>query len=283
MVQCGRVSRVPIPYARVREATTLGALLERAVVSVLATVLLSGCGLFAEKPDPTANWSAQRLYSAAKLSLNEGDYELAIDYYSKLESRYPFGPLAQQGLLELAYVYYKYQEPESAIATADRFIRLYPTHPGVDYAYYLKGLTNFNRGRGFWDRFVRKKASYRDPGSSTQAFRDFAELTRRFPDSRYAEDARRRMVYLKNTLAEYEINVANYYMRRGAYLAAVNRAQHVVENYPGTPAVPDALVIMAKGYKVMGLEELSSDSLRVLKLNYPENPGITEVEQLVLK
>ncbi len=239
--------------------------------------------MWGREADPTKDWSAQQLYSAAKLRLDNGDYEGAIDYYGKLESRYPFGPLAQQAQLETAYAHYKSDEPGSAIAAADRFMKLNPRHPNADYAYYLKGLANFDRGRNFLDVILPQDPSARDPGFVTQAFRDFEDLVRQYPDSRYAGDARQRMVYLKNTVAQHEIHVARFYMRRHAYVAAANRAREVVERFQETPSVPEALVIMATAYKVLKLDELSEDALRVLELNFPDHPGIAEVRNLRLE
>jgi outer membrane protein assembly factor BamD len=252
-----------------------------AVLAVCAA--LAGCLAWGKDADVTRTWSAQRLYASAKESMALGDYEQAIEYYEKLETRYPFGPFAQQAQLDVAYAYYKYDEPASAIAAADRFIRLHPQHPNVDYAYYLKGLVNYNQGRSLIDKVVPTDKSRRDTGAARQAFRDFEELTSHFPQSKYSADAAQRMVYLKNTLARHEVHVANYYMKRGAYLAALNRARFVVENYQTTPAVPDALAVMAKAYKVMDMDDLSQDALRVLQLNYPDHPGIAEVERTVLK
>lgn len=244
---------------------------------------LTGCSLLPEVQDETKDWSAQRLFSAAKSEMADGNYDLAIQYYEKLETRYPFGKFAQQAQIDIAYAYYKTNEPESAIAACDRFIRLYPRHPNVDYAYYLKGLANFNRGMGLLERYLPRDASQRDPGAALQSFNDFGELTRRFPDSKYAEDAAQRMLYLRNNLAQHELHVAEYYMRRKAYVAAANRAKYVIENYPRAPAVPDALVLMAKAYKLLGLEDLAADALRVLKLNYPDNTRIGEVESMSLR
>jgi outer membrane protein assembly factor BamD len=235
--------------------------------------LLYGCGLLPEQIDETKDWSASRLYAEAKESLNSGDYEDAIHYYEILEARYPFGRYAQQAQLEVAYAYYKYDEPASAVVAADRFIKLYPRHPHVDYAYYLKGLANFNQGLGFIERHLPRDAAQRDPGASRQAFYDFDDLVKRFPNSKYAKDARARMLYLRNTLAAHELRVADYYMRRGAYVAAANRARYVIENFQRTPAVPDALVMLARAYEQMGLSELSADARRVLKLNYPDYPA----------
>ncbi len=250
---------------------------------LLVAIAGAGCAWFATAEDETAGWSAQKLYAEARASLNGGDYETAIKYYEFLEARYPFGRYAQQAQLEIAYAYYKYDEPDSAIAAADRFIQLYPRHPSVDYAYYLKGLANYNRGKGFVERYIPQDPSERDPGAALQSFQDFSELVKRFPDSKYSKDAAQRMLFLKNNLAQHEVHVADYYMRRGAYVAAVNRANYVIENYQRTPAVPDALVIMATGYKYLELDELSNDALRVLRLNFPNHPGIKKVEKLVVE
>ena len=252
------------------------------VASLVATVILSGCGFFAEESDPTVGWSAQRLYDAGKAALNQGGYEESLRFYQKLETRYPFGPYATQAQLDSAYAYYKQNEPASSVAAADRFIKLHPQHPNVDYAYYMKGLSQFEQGRGFVDQLLSLDPSERDSGLALQSFEAFGQLVERFPTSKYAEDARKRMLYLRNNLAKHELHVANYYMRREAFVAAANRARYVVENYDTTPSVPDALVIMAKAYKVMQMDDLSSDAVRVLKLNHPEHPGIGEVEALLI-
>ncbi len=250
---------------------------------LLMVVLLAACSSFGKEADPTRDWSPRRLYNGAKTALDGGEYETAIDYYKKLESRFPFGQYAQQAQMEIVYAYYRFGEPASAIASADRFIKLHPTHPNVDYVYYIKGLTSFNEGKGIIDRFIPRDDSSRDPGAARASFKVFSRLVERFPDSRYAEDANKRLLYLRNNLSRHEINVAEYYLRRGAYVAVVNRARYVVENYQRTPAVPDALVLMAKAYKLLKLDELSADALRVLKLNYPEHEGIAAVEDLVVK
>ncbi len=250
------------------------------LMMALVYALVTGCSWFGEEADLTKDWSEVRLYSAAKERLENKDYEQAIGYYEKLESRYPFGPYSQQAQLDMTYAYYKQDEPASAIAAADRFIKLHPRHPNVDYAYYIKGLANYLKTGGFVSRLVSKDYSKRDTGAAQEAFRDFSELVRRFPNSKYAEDAAQRMLFLKNTLAMHEVHVANYYLGRGAYVAAANRARYVVENYQRTPAMPDALVILAKSYKVMQLPELSEDAVRVLELNFPGHPGIQEVAEL---
>lgn len=241
---------------------------------------IGGCSWFGEKPDITKDWSAARLYAAAKERLENKDYEQAIDYYEKLEARYPFGPHSQQAQLDITYAYYRNEDSAAAVASADRFIKLHPRHPNVDYAYYMKGLANYVQTGGFMSRIVQKDYSKRDTGAAMDAFRDFNELTRRFPNSKYAQDASQRMLFLKNTLAMHEVHVASYYMSRGAYVAAANRARYVVENYQRTPAMPDALVVLAKSYKAMQLTSLSEDAVRVLELNYPDHPGIQEVAEL---
>jgi outer membrane protein assembly factor BamD len=252
----------------------------RLAALTLAAAVMAGCSFFGEEPDITKDWSAARLYNAAKERLENNDYEKAIDYYEKLEARYPFGPHSQQAQLDVTYAYYKNDEPESAVAAADRFIKLHPRHPNVDYAYYIKGRANDVKTGGFLSRLVQKDYSKRDTGAATEAFRDFSELTRRFPNSKYAQDATQRMLFLKNTLAMHEVHVARYYMSRGAYVAAANRARYVVENYQRTPAMPDALVVLAKSYKAMQLPQLSQDAVRVLELNFPDHPGIEEVAEL---
>ena len=248
----------------------------RFVVLVLVAAASAGCSMWGEEQDPTRDWSARRLYDTAKDNLERGAYEEAIGYYEKLENRYPFGPLAVQGQLDLVYAYYKSDEPASAIAAADRFIQLHPRHPNVDYAYYLKGLVRFTEGGSLLGRFFRKDRSEHDASAALVSFRAFEELVQRFPESRYAEDSRQRMVYLKNVLAMHEIHVALYYMKREAWLAAANRARYAVENYQGTPAVSHALAVMAMAYRRLGLDDLSADATRVLRLNYPDYAGLGE-------
>jgi len=233
----------------------------------LMILLLGGCSLLPEQKDKTEGWSAQRLYAAATEEMHNADYQKAIDYYQKLESRYPFGKYALQSQLNIAYAYYKNDEHDSALAAIDRFIRLHPDHPAVAYALYLKGLVNFTRNMGFFSRFLPTDNSQRDPGSIQDAYNDFAELVRRFPDTEYARDARLRMLYLRNMLARHELHVARYYLDRGAWLAAANRAQYVVEHYQYTPSVKDALIIMIIAYEQMGEEKLYRDAIRVLAYN----------------
>jgi len=219
----------------------------------------TGCSFFAtEEVKTEQNWSAERIYSEAKSALDNGEYQIALSHYAQLESRL-------------------------AIATLDRFMRVYPLNPNIDYAIYLRGLTNFTRDIGLMEKYIPRDESQRDPGSARLALKDFTALVNRYPKSRYSEDSAQRIVYLRNRLAQHEINVAQYYMRRGAYIAAANRGKYVIENYPRTPAMPDALLVMAKAYKVLELNELSEDALRVLELNYPGFDGIAKVKQTKLK
>ncbi|ADE13775.1 outer membrane assembly lipoprotein YfiO [Nitrosococcus halophilus Nc 4] len=250
-------------------------------LSLFLVLWLGGCSWLGKPQEqPEADWNVERYYSEAKAALNSGNYQQAITLYEQLEARYPFGVYAQQALLESAYAYYKFDEPESALAALDRFIRLYPLNPHMDYAHYLKGLVNFHRGIGLIEKYIPRDESQRDPESARDALKDFRTLVKRFPDSRYAKDGAQRIVYLRNRLAQHEINVAQYYMRRGAYIGAINRAKYVVENYQRTPTVPEALTIMARGYKVLGLDELAEDTLRVLETNFPGHPGIAQARQI---
>jgi outer membrane protein assembly factor BamD len=234
--------------------------------TLIAVLVLSGCSM-PEQIDVTKDWSANKFYTEAKDAMNDGDYEQAIKYYEKLEARYPFGRYATQSQLDVIYAHYKDGDADSAIAAADRFIKLHPQNPFVDYAYYLKGLANYNRDRSLTSRLFPMDASQRDAGATLNSFNDFAELVRRYPESKYAADARLRMVYLRNNLARYQIHVARYYMRRGAYLAAANRASRVVANFQRTDSVADALQIMADAYSKLKLPHLAEDAERVLALN----------------
>lgn len=234
-----------------------------------AALALGGCGLLPEVQDETASWSAQRLYSEAKDQLNEGNYERAVKLFETLEARYPFGRYAQQAQLEIAYAYYKDNEPVSAIAACDRFIKLHPNHPNVDYAYYLKGLANFNDDLGLLGNLVDQDLSERDPKAARDAFLSFKELITRFPASKYADDATARMKYLVNALAGNEIHVAKYYLKREAWVAAANRAKEVVKTYPEAPVVEEALAIMVVAYDKLKLPDLRDDAQRVLALNFP--------------
>ncbi|MBT9590711.1 MAG: outer membrane protein assembly factor BamD [Thiobacillus sp.] len=236
-----------------------------------ATLALSGCGLLPAVKDETAGWSAQKLYAEAKDNLNSGNYERAVKLFETLESRYPFGRYAQQAQLEVAYAYYKDNEPISAIAAADRFIKLHPNHPNVDYAYYLKGLANFNDDLGYLGKIVEQDLSERDPRAARDAFLAFKEVSTRFPDGKYAADSTARMKYLVNALASNEVHVAKYYLKREAYVASANRAKEVLKTYPEAPALEEALAIMVVSYDKLKLTDLRDDAQRVLNLNFPKS------------
>jgi len=251
------------------------------LVGPLVAALLAGCSLLPEQIDETRDWSVQQLYSEAKDSMNSGNYKTAIEYLDKIQARYPFGRYAQQAQIDTIYCQYKDNEPDSAIAAADRFIKANPRHPYVDYAYYMKGLANFNRSNSLLERLAPTDRSRTDTNTARQAYSDFAELTRKFPDSKYAEDARQRMLFLHNSLAAYEVNVADFYMRRGAYVAALNRATYVLKTYSRTPAAEDALSIMTQAYIKMGMPQLANDSLRVLERNYPQSPELPKLNALL--
>ncbi|EIC22258.1 outer membrane protein assembly factor BamD [Thiorhodovibrio frisius] len=249
------------------------------LLACLLPVLVASCGILNKEFDQTEGWSASKLYTEGAQQLDAANYQRAIDYFEKLEARYPFGRYAMQGQLDVAYAYYRDEQPEAAIAAADRFIKLYPQNPFVDYAYYLKGIVNYNRSVGFIDRFIPTDASQRDPGSALDAFQDFSELVRLFPNSKYAVDARQRMLYLRNNLAKNEVNVARYYMKRGAYVAAANRAQYVVERYQRTSAVESALEVLVQAYRALGEKQLAADAERVLVMNREAGRFISDEPQ----
>lgn len=235
---------------------------------------LAACGLLDEKADETKGWSAQKLYAEARRSLDARSYEQAVNYYQKLEGRYPYGRFAQQAQMELAYAYYKDKDPAGAVTAAERFIKNHPNHPNVDYLYYLKGLANFNEDLGIGGFFTGQDMSERDPKAARDAFDAFKELAIKFPDSKYTPDAIARMNYLVNALAAHEVHVARYYVNRGAYLAAVNRAQFAIKTYPQAPANEEGLHLMVQAYEALGMKDLRDDAARVLTKNFPASkPG----------
>ena len=207
--------------------------------------------------------------------MNSRRYDTAIKYLEKLEARYPYGRFAQQAQLDVAYAYWKNNERASAIAAADRFIKLYPNHDNVDYAYYLKGLVNFNENSGIFSAIDNPDMSERDSKGTREAFDSFKELVQRFPESKYSADSQHRMRYLVNSLAQYEVHVARYYMKRGAYVAAANRAQFAVQNYPQAPALEEAVFIMVKAYDSLGMTDLRDAADRVMRKNFPESRYLT--------
>ena len=245
-------------------------------LALICILSLVGCSLLPKgQADETKAWSVSKLYSEAKGQLDSNNLDQAIKYFEILEARYPYGRYAQQAQLEVAYAYYKKEESASVIAACDRFIKLHPNHPNVDYAYYLKGLANFNEDLGIIGKFSGQDLTERDPKAATDAFETFKELTTRFPNSKYAPDATARMKYLVNALASHEVYVARYYYKRGAYIAAANRAQYSLVNYVQAPANEEALLIMVKSYDALGMEDLRADAERVLKTNFPESKYLT--------
>lgn len=239
-------------------------------ILLLALLSLSACSTLGGDEDETRSWSASKLYAEAKSSLDSGNFDQAIKYFETLEARYPFGRFAQQAQLEIAYAYYKFGEPDSTITAADRFIKMNPKHPYVAYAYYLKGLANFDRGASFLDKLMPRDPAEMDSAPAITAYNDFGVIVKRYPNSPYAADAKKRQLYLRNVLAKAELSVADYYMRRGAYLAAANRSKYLIEHFPGAKPVPKALLTLAQAYDKLGLPDLAQDTRRVLALNYPE-------------
>jgi len=242
--------------------------------ALILSLFLIACSDDGVKEDPYANWTALEFYEEATLSLEAGQFEEAIKNLENLEARFPFSPYARQAQLDVAYAYYKFDEPESAIAAADRFIRINPRDPNVDYAWYLKGLADYNRGSGFMDSMFTRDISQHDSKSMGEALRSFSTLVERYPDSRYAPDSYQHMLFLRNKMAEAELHAARYYIKRKAWLAAAKRGQSVLETYPTTPASRDALSIMVLAYKELGLNDLAADAQSVLDAN----PIVAQVE-----
>ncbi len=239
---------------------------------------LAGCA-GPEHEDPTEDMSARQIYLEAKAELEDGQYETAAGLYSKLISRYPYGRYAQQALLEMAYAYYKGNETETAILTAERFIKLYPRHPGIPYAYYLRGLAAYPMEPDFLARWFDQDPAERDPHAVRRAMDFFTALLDKFPRSKYTADARQRLLYLRGLLARHEIAVARFYLRREAYVAAANRARRVIEEFPRTPAVAEALQVLVAAYEGLALPDLARDARRVLELNYPPRAAGPQDEQ----
>ncbi len=242
---------------------------------LLLVVALSGCSLFGKKKaDPLETLPVEQLYDRGKVANDKGNYDVAVRTFTRLVARFPFGPYTEQAQIDQAYAQYKMNKPEDAYSTIGRFIRTYPTHKHVDYAYYLRGLINFDREEGLLERYAGLDRTQRDQSFVRQSFDDFSELVKRYPTSRYAEDARQRMIYLRNGMAQAELNVALYYLRRGAYVAASNRAKAIIENYDRAPQSGDALAIMMQSYRNLGQEALAADTERVLKANSPQHPAL---------
>lgn len=245
-------------------------------LSLVVLLLFSfiGCATLQEEDDDKK--SAAKLYRQGKQALDAGDYLSAIEHFEKLEVRYPFGSHAQQGQLDIGYAHYRNDDGESSIAAANRFIKLYPRHTHVDYAYYLRGLAKFKQQPGVLDRFFKLDPAERDPRAARESFQYFSELVEQYPNSNYVNDALQRMIFLKIYLARHDVYVAKYYMKREAYVAALNRAKNILEYYPRTPSVTDALAIMVMAYKKLGMHDLSNDTFKVLQLNFPDHDLVIE-------
>jgi outer membrane protein assembly factor BamD len=240
-----------------------------AVYFLVAIFCLAGCAGSTE--DETVGWSAQRLYGEAKDAMASKDWPRAVKYLEKLEARYPYGRFAQQAQLEIAYCHYKDGERASAIAAVDRFIKMYPNHSSADYAWYLKGLINFNDQYGVLSNLTTPDMSDRDPKSSRESFNAFKEVVARYPESKYAADATLRMRYLVNALASHEVHVARYYMKRGAYLAAANRSQYAIRHYAQAPAIEEAVFVLVLAYDRLGMNDLRDAADRVMRTNFPDS------------
>ncbi|MBU3557878.1 outer membrane protein assembly factor BamD [Polynucleobacter sp. Ross1-W9] len=240
-----------------------------------AAIVLGGCAGSEGSKDDTDIWSEAKLYSEATDKLNDADFAKCGKYFEKLEARFPFGPYSQQAQINAAYCYWKAQEQTQALVAIDRFIKLHQGSPSLDYAYYLKGLITFNDDLGWLGKFTGQDLSERDPKAAKEAFESFKVVVERFPNSKYAPDALDRMRYIVNSLAEADVIVARFYYQRGAYLAAANRAQLVIRDYDRAPAVEEALYILTKSYEKLGMVQLSNDSARVFKLNFPDSQMMT--------
>jgi outer membrane protein assembly factor BamD len=238
-----------------------------AIASVALAALLAGCS--STDVDPTAGWSPNKIYSEARDEASSGSFDKAIPLYEKLEGRAAGTAIAQQAQLEKAYAQYKSGEKAQAIATLDRFVKLHPASEGVDYALYLKGLVNFNENLGLFSWVSKQDLSERDQKAAKDSFESFRELSTRFPESKYTPDAEKRMRYIVNSLAQYEVHVARYYYERGAYVAAVNRAQSAISDYKEVPAQEDALYILMLSYERLNMADMAADTKRVLEASYP--------------
>ena len=242
--------------------------------TIFAALSLWACGT-PEAKDPTIGWTVEKLYADARDEMSAGRWNSAIKQFEKIESRYPFGRWAQQAQIDIAYSYYKENERPQALAATDRFLKLYPNHPALDYIYYLRGLVNFNEQQGLLASLGSQDLSERDLQAAREAFDALREVVVRFPESRYAPDAEARMKYLVNAMASGEIHIARYYFRRGAYVAAANRAQGAIRQYNQAPAVEEALFILMSSYEKLGLEDLRGDTERVLRRNFPASAYLT--------
>ena len=250
-------------------------LASRSILLSILIIIIASCASTSD--DKTQNWNADKLYGEAKSELEIGNYENALSLYQKLETRYPFGAYAQQAQIETAYTHWKNSDSASAIASLNRYKKLYPNQTGIAYALYLEGLINFNDKKTLFSSITGEDMAERDAVAGKAAFQSFKKLVTLYPKSKYTPDALKRMRFLINVLAENEIHVARFYLRRGAFVASLNRCKTVLERFQETPTVEEALAIMVIAYRKLNLLELSKDSSRVLVKNFPNSPYITNV------
>ena len=239
----------------------------RALALAMLMAVLAGCGTNPKEPE--SKWSAERLYAEAKEEASQGNYDRAGKLYERLEGRASGTALAQQAQIERAYMLYKGADKAQALSTLERFIKLHPTSAAIDYALYLQGLINFNDNLGLLGSIAQQDLSERDQQAARDSYQSFKQLVDQYPQSLYADDARVRMNYIVNALAAYEVHVARYYFRRGAYVAAANRAQVVVSEFQQSPSAQEALYILSESYDKLGLTELRDDANRVMQKNFP--------------
>lgn len=243
------------------------------MLALCAVLCLAGCS--SSPKDPTTGWSVGKIQSEAKAEREAGNFDKAVNLLEKLEGRAAGTPVAQQAQLDKAYAHFKAGEVAQAEATLDRFMKNHPASPAIDYALYLKGLASFNDNLGMFGFLSRQNLSERDQQAAKTSFESFRDLVNRFPDSRYAPDSRLRMTYIVNSIAEHEVHVARYYYERSAYLAAANRAQMALTDYPGAPSLEEALFILVQAYDALGMYGLRDDARRVLTANYPQSSYLT--------
>jgi len=243
------------------------------LLNMMIVILLSNCSYIEkalEEPDPTINMSAAEIYVQGKNYLDVQDFTNAIKLFELLEARYPFGTYSTQSMLDLAYANYASNLKDESIVEASRFIRLYPNHPNVDYAYYLKALANFDKDANFFTRILGHDQSKYDVTKAKQSFNDFSLVINKFPKSKYEKDSRNRLIYLKNTMAANELYIAEYYSKRSAHLAVIERIKYLFQNYGGTPSTERALNLLVYSYNELEIYDLAHDSARVLLKNYPK-------------
>lgn len=241
---------------------------------------ISGCSSTSEEDD-TVDMSPEEIYTEAKTRLDENEYQSAIRYYEVLQSRYPYGSYSEQAQLDIIYAYYKFDEPESAILAAERFIKLHPNHQRVEYAYYMRALASDSADPNIIYRLFSQDPSERDPKAARRAFGFYKELIRKFPDSRYANGSINSMHRIRDSLAQYQFWVTDFYIQRKAYVAAANRAKFIIENFQGTPIVPDAMAAMITAYLNLKLDDLAQDTFKVLELNYPDHDATESAKELI--